>query len=162
MFKFLWHVQPTGGAGSGRKVFRVIGFVIGGVLLAALFALAFGWLVMLLWNWLMPALFGLKAITYWQGFGLVILAKLLFGAIGSHRESHGHHPVRGSAAHDGPGRWFEKWFSEGAEGDWKPAGSYENWRWYADYWRSEGKAAFEKYIERMRDGTARAKENAHG
>jgi len=46
------------------------------------FALAFGWFVMLLWNWLMPAIFGLGAITYWQAFGLVVLAKLIFGAVG--------------------------------------------------------------------------------
>lgn len=33
---------------------------------------------MLLWNWLMPTIFGLTTITYWQGFGLWILCDLLF------------------------------------------------------------------------------------
>lgn len=39
----------------------------------------FGLAVMLLWNWLMPALFGVVTITYWQSLGLFILCKLLFG-----------------------------------------------------------------------------------
>lgn len=39
----------------------------------------FGWVIMSLWNALMPALFGLKAIGYWQALGLFILAKILFG-----------------------------------------------------------------------------------
>jgi hypothetical protein len=32
-----------------------------------------------LWNWLMPAIFGLHMITYWQAFGLISLSWLLFG-----------------------------------------------------------------------------------
>jgi len=31
-----------------------------------------------LWNWLMPVLFGLKTITFWQAWGLLYLAALLF------------------------------------------------------------------------------------
>lgn len=38
-----------------------------------------GFLVMSLWNWLMPGLFGLKLIGYWQAVGLIILSKILFG-----------------------------------------------------------------------------------
>ncbi|MBN1127632.1 MAG: hypothetical protein JXA71_01505 [Chitinispirillaceae bacterium] len=144
--------------GRGARVFRIVGFVIGGVVLAVLFALAFGWLVMLLWNWLMPELFGCKEITYWQGFGLVILAKLLFGAVGSHRDSHRHDHKR-YKAHAGPGQWFEQWFKEGR--GWEPATSHENWRSYADYWRSEGKAAFERYLERMKTNTD-SPANGHG
>src|SRR5882724_1147528 len=32
-----------------------------------------------LWNWLMPAIFGLHMISYWQAFGLLGLSWLLFG-----------------------------------------------------------------------------------
>lgn len=32
-----------------------------------------------LWNITMPEVFGLKRITYWQAFRLLILASLLFG-----------------------------------------------------------------------------------
>ena len=33
----------------------------------------------LLWNWLMPTLFGFPTLTIWQTFGLMILCKILFG-----------------------------------------------------------------------------------
>lgn len=50
-----------------------LGFVVG-----LLFGLLFGWVVMLLWNWLMPTIFGLTTITYWQGVGLLWLSAMLF------------------------------------------------------------------------------------
>lgn len=31
-----------------------------------------------LWNWLMPAIFGLQPVTFWQALGLNILAWLVF------------------------------------------------------------------------------------
>ena len=39
--------------------------------------------VMLLWNWLMPDIFGLKALTYWQAWGIMILSWILFGGFRS-------------------------------------------------------------------------------
>jgi len=36
--------------------------------------------VMLLWNWLIPIIFGLKTITFIQAGGLLILSKILFGS----------------------------------------------------------------------------------
>ena len=47
----------------------------------AFFALC-GWVVMLLWNWLMPDIFGLKQINYWQAWGLFILSSMLFKGMG--------------------------------------------------------------------------------
>ena len=38
-----------------------------------------------LWNWLMPGLFGLHAIGFWQALGLVILSKIFFGGFGGRR-----------------------------------------------------------------------------
>ena len=32
-----------------------------------------------LWNALMPAIFGLGTITFWQALGLLVLSRLLFG-----------------------------------------------------------------------------------
>ncbi|HPX27504.1 MAG TPA: hypothetical protein PLG87_11920 [Treponemataceae bacterium] len=66
--------------GNGKRKFSVIaiiGMVIGGLALAVLFAFLFGWVVMLLWNWLMPDIFGLPHISYWQGWGLVLLSHIL-------------------------------------------------------------------------------------
>ena len=46
-----------------------------------------GFVVKGLWNALMPALFGLHTLTFWQALGLLLLTKLLFG--GFHRHSGG-------------------------------------------------------------------------
>jgi hypothetical protein len=42
----------------------------------------FGAIVMLLWNWLVPDIFGWTAISFWQALGLLILSKILFGGFG--------------------------------------------------------------------------------
>ena len=53
------------------------------VLRVALFAtLAAGvasYLVMSLWNILMPSIFAVRAISFWQALGLLVLSKILFG-----------------------------------------------------------------------------------
>jgi len=59
------------------KVNGVLRRVLKFVLFAALAIPLFGFLVMWLWNWLMPAVFGLRAISFWQAFGLLILSKIL-------------------------------------------------------------------------------------
>lgn len=116
---------------------------IGGVILAGIIAFLFGYFVKLLWNWLMPSIFGLGTITYWQAFGLVILAKILFGSFGNyHESSHKKH------IHDKADSRWHKWMGFNDE-KWKPKGSYKNWRYYEKYWEAEGKKAFEDYIERI-------------
>jgi hypothetical protein len=42
-------------------------------------AMVIGAIVMLLWNALLPQLFGLHPITYWQAIGLLILVRILIG-----------------------------------------------------------------------------------
>ena len=58
-----------------RRLTRILKFLVFGVLFVAIF----GFAVMRLWNWLMPGLFGLHALTYWQALGILILSKILFG-----------------------------------------------------------------------------------
>lgn len=48
-------------------------------LFALLFLAVFTFVLMRLWNWLMPAVFGWHIINYWQALGLLILSKILFG-----------------------------------------------------------------------------------
>ena len=48
----------------GRKVMRVLAYVVLGIIVAALFALVFGFVLKWLWNWLMPDIFGLRQISY--------------------------------------------------------------------------------------------------
>ncbi|HLG13502.1 MAG TPA: hypothetical protein VJH03_03110 [Blastocatellia bacterium] len=47
-----------------------------------IFAWIGGEIVMLLWNWLAPTLFGLPPITFWQALGLLALCRILFGGFG--------------------------------------------------------------------------------
>ncbi len=44
-----------------------------------------GELVRLLWNWLLPPLFGWRQVTFWQALGLLALCRILFGGLGWHR-----------------------------------------------------------------------------
>lgn len=69
--------------GKGMWVRRGVGIAAMAVLAAALL----GYVVMALWNGLMPPLFGLKTIHFWQGLGLLVLTRILFG--GFHHRGHG-------------------------------------------------------------------------
>jgi hypothetical protein len=68
-------------------------------LIIAGFALL-GFITMCLWNRLMPAIFHLPEISFWQTIGLMILSRLLLGI--------GHH---GGPIHNGRfrERMYEKW-----------------------------------------------------
>ena len=51
-----------------------------GIALAALAGIAVvSFIVMQLWNAILPSAVGWHAITYWQALGLLILSKILFG-----------------------------------------------------------------------------------
>src|ERR1700741_380102 len=43
-----------------------------------------GEIVMHLWNWLLPSLFGWRQVTFWQAIGLLALCRILFGGLSSH------------------------------------------------------------------------------
>lgn len=74
---------------------RVVGFVI----LGTLAVIIMGFVVMSLWNWLLPAIFGIKAISYWQAMGLLVLSRILMGGFHRHHRIHLHHRRR----------MFERW-----------------------------------------------------
>jgi hypothetical protein len=58
----------------GEGVLVVIGTIIFAFLLAGLT----GVFVMLLWNWLMPSIFHLREINFWEAWGLAWLCGILF------------------------------------------------------------------------------------
>ena len=130
------------------KVIRIIGVAFLGITFAVLFALVFGFLVKILWNALMPELFGLTRITYWQAFGLLILTKLLFGSFG-HHHSYRNHDRLHKKVEDRWHRFLGVAKDEEDDDLWKPKGSHQNWKYYKQYWKDEGKAAFEAYIEKI-------------
>ena len=43
-----------------------------------------GEVVLQLWNWLLPPLFGWRQITFWQAVGILALCRILFGGFGFH------------------------------------------------------------------------------
>lgn len=49
-----------------------------------------GLVVMWLWNWLAPALLGLKEIQFLQALGLLVLTRLLFGGFRGHTHIRDH------------------------------------------------------------------------
>ena len=49
------------------------------ILLGIIFITALGFIVMTLWNCLIPELFHGPVVTFWQALGLLLLGKLLFG-----------------------------------------------------------------------------------
>ena len=73
------------------KLTRLILFAPLVILGMVIFIWVGGTVVMLLWNWLAPALFGLRLITFWQALGLLALCRILFGGFGlgggGHRNS---------------------------------------------------------------------------
>ena len=83
---------------------RIVRGIVRGLMfvpLVLLFLAVFGFLFMTLWNWLMPALFGLRLITFWQALGLLILSKILFGGFRGRYGRRGQWHWRR--------RWMERW-----------------------------------------------------
>jgi hypothetical protein len=62
----------------GRRALRFLKVLA----IVTLAVTVFGFVASHLWNGLMPGLFGLRAITFWQAIGLIILGRLLFGGFG--------------------------------------------------------------------------------
>ena len=116
---------------TGSKVLRIIGWVILGLSAAVAFAVVFALVVQLLWNWIMPAMFGLPPVDFWMAFGILLLAKLLFGGFPHSSPGHGRpKPPPGFGPPEvacGPGEW----------------------KHYRQYWKDEGRAAFQEYLERQ-------------
>lgn len=60
---------------KGFWIKKIIGFIV----LGAVAVLVFGFVVMSLWNAILPAVLGVKTITFMQALGIFLLAKILFG-----------------------------------------------------------------------------------
>jgi hypothetical protein len=104
------------------KLKKLIWIATAAIVGMAVFIAIGGGVVMLLWNWLAPMLFGLRLITFWQALGLLALCRILFGGFGlsgAHRSN-----SRGRMR----GRMAERWeqmtpeererFRQGMRGRW--------------------------------------------
>ena len=64
---------------------------------------AVGFILMSLWNWLVPAVFGGRTITFWQALGIFVLSKILFSVFGRPgRGRHWRHRMRDRWEHMTP------------------------------------------------------------
>jgi hypothetical protein len=63
-----------------KQLSEKIALLMGVLFAAGLIIFLNAVLVAFLWNWLMPAIFGLKTITYLQAVGITWLAQILFKA----------------------------------------------------------------------------------
>ncbi len=79
--------QTDTGDGKGSRGAR---HVLWGIAFVLVILLVFSAAVQLLWNWLMPAIFGTQTITYFQAFGLLLLSRILFGRMGQRRDHAGY------------------------------------------------------------------------
>jgi Ca2+/H+ antiporter, TMEM165/GDT1 family len=75
---------------KGRWILRGMKITV----LVLIAAAALSLVIMSLWNWLMPALFGLHRIGFWQALGLLLLSKILFGGFRGGRGPHMHWKAR--------------------------------------------------------------------
>jgi len=85
------------------------GFIFGLKIVAGVifFGLALGYIVMALWNWLIPTLFAGPLIDFYQALGLLLLSKILFGGFKKWGCGGGH-------CGGGGGHWKNHW-----RGHWK-------------------------------------------
>jgi len=120
------------------KGLKIVGFIILGAIAAAFFAFIFGYFVMLLWNWLMPMIFGLTTITFWQAVGIVLLARLIFGGF-----KHGPEHSKSRAPKK---EFFDHWKNE-----YKKERKCRDWKYFDDFWWDEGEIAYNSYIERKKE-----------
>lgn len=113
----------------GKSPGEIIGMILAGIIFIGGLAILFGFVIMWLWNWLMPMIFGLTTLTFWQAVGVFILAKILLGGCGGFGES---------------GKSSSK--SDKCKTDGK--GSFSKWKYYDEFWKAEGNNAFNDFIER--------------
>ena len=109
--------------------------IAGTILLIAIaivgIVLFFGYMIMFLWNWLIPEIFGLTTITFWQAIGLALLSKLLFGGFGGDKDS--------KRKDKCSPKNFDRKSSKS---------DFSKWKHYGNFWEEEGEIAYKEYLNR--------------
>lgn len=120
----------------GKSPGEIIGIVIFGAIAITGLAILFGFIIMWLWNWLMPEIFGLPLLNYWQAVGLFILLKILLcsGGNGSGKSSK-------KSKHD-------------CEKDSKS--EFSKWKYYDKFWKEEGDELYKHYVDRLKNETSQS------
>lgn len=111
------------------RIYKIISYIAGGLVLAIVLGLLFGFLVQFLWNETIAQMFNVSPITFWQAFGLFFLAKIFFG-------------FGGGSSSASSSNWRTK------KRDKKRADDAEliDDESFRRYWQQEGKAAYEAFL----------------
>lgn len=111
---------------------EIVGMVIFGILAIAALATLCGFIIMSLWNWLMPYIFGLPELSYWQAVGIFALSKILIGGGcgfgGKHNSSKS-----------------KSYKNKGAKRD------FSKWKYYEEFWEEQGNQAYEDFLKTKED-----------
>ena len=101
------------------------------------FVMLFTFIVMSLWNAILPAVLGVKIITFWQALGILVLSKILFGGFGGwhHKKEHMKHQWRQ--------RMKEKWEKMSPEERQK----------FKDEWKTRCRGAFRSRFDEQNINT---------
>ena len=67
-----------------NRRWKMVFFAPLAILAMVAFVVIGGEIVLHLWNWLLPPLFGWRQITFWQALGILVLCRVLFGGLGRH------------------------------------------------------------------------------
>ncbi len=119
-----------------KKFGSVAAWILLGITAVTAIALLLGYIIMLLWNWLMPEIFGLISINYWQAIGIIIFAKILFGGFGHHKSEKSK-------------RKFHDHFNKQQHDI--PKSDFAKWKFYDKFWQDEGEHAYNEYVERIQN-----------
>ena len=114
------------------KAFKILMYILLGVIIVFLV----GYIVMSLWNWLMPDIFGLPQIDYWKALGILLLSKIIFGFGGG----------------DGPNNKKKKKDKHKRFTKFDPCKpmrtDFSKWKHYDEFWKNEGEQAYKEYVAR--------------
>ena len=105
-------------------------------ILICVFILLFGYAFMWLWNWLIPDIFGLMPITYWQAIGLLVMAKLIFGGFEGTKSGRGRSKFKSGNR---------------PKASWMCKNEFFDWKHYDDFWKEEGEAAYRDYVAKKNE-----------
>jgi len=136
-----------------NRTFKNHKFRFLGIAAILAFAAFFSLAVMLLWNAIMPNVFELQPLSYWQAAGLLILVRVLFGGFGlGHFWSHGR---RGGFHHGNPMR--ERWMSMTDDERKEFMRSHRNFPRFHDFFNEQSEGS-EKSVP---DGEGDKREQSH-
>lgn len=115
----------------GKNPALIAGLVVLAIIGMTGLAILLGFVIMWLWNWLMPDIFGLPSLTFWQAVGLFILSKILLGGFGGGSGSK--HKEHSNSCHSNDKR--------------KKKSDFSKWEHYDKFWQEKGESQYTEYVE---------------